>query len=510
MGTYILRRLLLMVPTLLGITFLVFMLVAMAPGGIGAALQVAAGGNLQASSGAAVQQAYLEERYGLDDPVPVQYVRWLARISPLKFGDREQVMPTGEFVRPPKPVKEPLLWRWYADSLPVATTPQRPDLADATPDQRIRMWRQTERDAAGTRFDLTTANTALRSAIVDYVQATDVPNGLRSDLKPNLKVLERHTPKRELPEYKKVEELGRKAIAAYGAAEQERARVIALFRAGPFPKAGVPLIPGVASLAAPDLGTAFSRGRPSIDLIKEHLPVTLLLNIIAIPIIYTVAVPSGIMAATRRGSVLDVGIGTLYIAFYSFPVVLAGVLAIGFLASRDYLNAFPTAGLHSIDASRFTFLPYIDEAGIWRRGYVGDMLWHMFLPVMCLTYTGFAVLSKQTRAAMLENFNADYVRTAKAKGVSAKDVIFRHVFRNSLLPLITIFVTIFPAMLAGSVVVERIFSVRGMGWLVIEAITLRDRELILANTVIIACVNLFALLLADLLYALADPRVSYE
>jgi ABC-type dipeptide/oligopeptide/nickel transport system permease component len=129
---------------------------------------------------------------------------------------------------------------------------------------------------------------------------------------------------------------------------------------------------------------------------------------------------------------------------------------------------------------------------------------------MCLTYTGFAVLSKQTRAAMLENFNADYVRTAKAKGVSAKDVIFRHVFRNSLLPLITIFVTIFPAMLAGSVVVERIFSVRGMGWLVIEAITLRDRELILANTVIIACVNLFALLLADLLYALADPRVSYE
>jgi peptide/nickel transport system permease protein len=138
------------------------------------------------------------------------------------------------------------------------------------------------------------------------------------------------------------------------------------------------------------------------------------------------------------------------------------------------------------------------------------MLWHVVLPVTCLVYGGFAVLSKQTRAAMLDNFNMDYVRTAKAKGVSYKDTVFKHVFRNSLLPLITMFVSIFPAMLAGSVVIERIFTIPGMGNLVIESINLKDRELLLANTMMIAAVNLLALLLADILYSVADPRISYK
>jgi ABC-type dipeptide/oligopeptide/nickel transport system permease component len=510
MGTYIARRLLFMIPTLIGITFLVFMIVALAPGGIGAALQVAAGGTLQASSGAAVQQAYLEDRYGLDDPVAVQYLRWLRRISPVKLGERDQVLPNGEFIRPPKPLKAPMVWNWYADALPVPPPQSPPDIAALSIEARDRLWRSTERQTAEARFELLGATTRLKSALVDYIRAAGIPHALTSDLKPRPSVLHRHTPNRSIPQFAKVREAGVEAIAAYERAQTGRAKLTALFRQLPFQRAGMPVIPGTLSLAAPDLGTAFSKSRPSLDIIMEHLPVTLLLNLLAIPIIYSVAIPSGILAATRKGSVFDVGIGTLYIGFYSFPVVLAGVLAVGFLASRDYANAFPVAGLHSLDAPRFTFLPSRDEGGNLQAGYVLDMLWHMFLPVLCLTYTGFAVLSKQTRAAMLENFNADYVRTAKAKGVAPRDVVFRHVFRNSLLPVITIFVTIFPAMLAGSVVVERIFSVRGMGWLVLEAVTLRDRELILANTVIVAAVNLLALLLADLLYALADPRISYE
>src|SRR5687767_5579574 len=106
MGTYLLRRLLLMIPTLLGISFLVFMIVAAAPGGIGATLTVAAGGNLQASSGVAVQQAYLEDRYGLSEPVLMQYFRWLERVAPIKFGARDQVLPgSSEVVRSPRRVK---------------------------------------------------------------------------------------------------------------------------------------------------------------------------------------------------------------------------------------------------------------------------------------------------------------------------------------------------------------------------------------------------------------------
>jgi ABC-type dipeptide/oligopeptide/nickel transport system permease component len=161
-----------------------------------------------------------------------------------------------------------------------------------------------------------------------------------------------------------------------------------------------------------------------------------------------------------------------------------------------------------------TFLPSFvagpDGSSTFSAGYLLDTLWHLALPVACLVYTGFAVLAKQTRAAMLDNFNQDYVRTAKAKGVPSRVVLMRHVFRNSLLPLITMFVTIFPAMLAGSVIVEKIFSIPGMGSLILEAINLRDRELILANTFMIAVVNLLALLLADILYAFADPRISYD
>ena len=132
------------------------------------------------------------------------------------------------------------------------------------------------------------------------------------------------------------------------------------------------------------------------------------------------------------------------------------------------------------------------------------------MPAAILGLASAGTYARYTRASMLDNLSADYVRTAKAKGVARNDVVVRHVFRNSLLPLITMFVGIFPAMLGGSVVVERIFSVPGMGSLVLDAISNNDRDLILADVLMIAAVNVFALLLADILYAVADPRVSYE
>ena len=521
MATYLVRRLLLMIPTLIGITFLVFVIVASAPGGIGAALQAAGGGgNLQASSGVAVQQAYLEDRYGLADPIVVQYVRWLGRISPLKFGPRDQVLPNGELARQPREIKAPPLWEWFAEELPAAPSvsvePLAPlsGLEDAVradaERSRLLTWRRAERASAESRFALLEATTMLKSALRDYAREADIENGIADDLQPRLSVIAATTPRPELPSWSRVKALGEQSIQRYANAQAARANVLALFSAKPFVASGVPILPKLLWIGPPDFGTAFSRNRPSMDLIADHLPVTLLLNVIAIPIIYLVAVPSGMLAAINRGSFFDVGLGSIYVALYSFPVVLAGVLAIGFLASKDYLGAFPVAGLSSTDHESLLFLPRYNPEGQFEPGFVLDILWHMALPVLCLVYTGFAVLSKQTRAAMLENFNADYVRTARAKGVPNKDVILRHVFRNSLLPLITMFVTVFPAMLAGSVVIERVFSIQGMGWLVIEAVNFRDRELLLANTVMIAAVNLVALLAADILYAFADPRVAYD
>lgn len=506
MSTYIIRRLLLMIPTLFGITFLVFMIIAMSPGGVGAALKVQAGGTMTSQRSVAVLEAYLQDRYGLDDPAVVQYLRWLGRVCPIKFGQRDQIAPDGSTIRPPREVREPMLWRWYADQLP---EPKRAERGEA-PDDPIAAYKAANGRYASARQQFVAARTLAEQAIGRYAAAAGLERAVTPDGKPRAGRLKGHSPDRLLPEWADVEARGAEAIAAYVAAREARFELIAAFRDKPYPQAGFPIIPGLLSVAAPDFGVAYSRGRPVGELILTALPVTLMLNLIAFPIVYLVAIPGGMLAATHRGSILDVGMGGLFIALWSVPVVLAGTLAIGYLASPDYLGAFPVAQLHSAASDSMPFLPGHAADGAFVPGYLLDTLWHICLPVLCLVYTGFAILSKQCRAAMLDNFNADYVRTAKAKGVPEKDLVLRHVFRNSLLPLITMFVTIFPASLAGSIIVERIFTVPGMGSLIIEAINLRDRELLLANTLMIGIVNLLALLLADILYALADPRVAYD
>jgi peptide/nickel transport system permease protein len=137
-------------------------------------------------------------------------------------------------------------------------------------------------------------------------------------------------------------------------------------------------------------------------------------------------------------------------------------------------------------------------------------MWHMVLPVVCLTYGGLAYLSRLTRASMLEVIREDYVRTARAKGLSERVVIFKHAFRNALLPLITIFAFLLPSMFGGSVIIESIFSVPGMGQLGFEAVLSRDYPVIMAITAISAFLTLIGLLISDILYAALDPRIKLE
>jgi peptide/nickel transport system permease protein len=139
-----------------------------------------------------------------------------------------------------------------------------------------------------------------------------------------------------------------------------------------------------------------------------------------------------------------------------------------------------------------------------------DSLWHLALPVTCLTLGSFAFLSKLMRASILENISADFARTARAKGLSDRVVLYRHVLRNSLLPLITVAASILPGLLGGSVIVESIFSIKGMGKLMIDAIYMKDRELVMSETLVVGIIGLVSLLVADVCYAIADPRVSYD
>lgn len=497
-----------MIPTLFGITLLVFMLIALSPGGVGAGLQ--AGTGQMDSSNRAIKEAYLEDRYGLDDPVIVQYFRWLGRVLPIKFGVRDQINGSGEQVSVPKAIKDPPLWSWFVDELPEETELAVHEwLPEDDEVSKARYYRVREREYTQARNRLIAGKGQLNDQLGRAVDELKIKGVIDRNGKVRYDAFPDDEPITEASNWDEIESIGEQLVVDYEEAQKKRAELKAVFMAKPFPDAGFGVLPGV-TIASPDMGVSFTKGRPVLHLIKEQLPVTLLLNLIATPIIYFIAVPCGLLAAVRSGGLFDKMSGALFIALWSFPLPLAGVLAVGYLANKEYmLGVFPVSGVHAANADTMTFLP-TNGANGWEPGFILDTVWHVCLPVMCLVYGGFAVLSKQARAAMLDNFNMDYVRTAKAKGVSGRGVVFRHVFRNSLLPLITMFVTIFPAMLAGSVVVEKIFTINGMGSLTLDAIYLRDRELLLATTTMIAGVNLLALLLADILYAMADPRISYK
>lgn len=184
---------------------------------------------------------------------------------------------------------------------------------------------------------------------------------------------------------------------------------------------------------------------------------------------------------------------------WALPSMWVGQMLIGYFCGPTFMNWFPPAGLSSNAADQLPFFPWL-----------GDRLWHLVLPVFCLTYSGFAYLSKQVRAGMLDNLRADYVRTARAKGLSNTAVVLRHAFRNSIIPVITIMATLLPAMLGGSVIIERIFSIPGMGLLAFEAVTTRDYNVVMAVATIGGVMNLIGLLLADIAYAMVDPRISFE
>lgn len=410
MLTYLLRRLLLMVPTLLGITIVVFTVMAFSPGGV-TAQTLTAGADMKPQEKQALMD-YYNKRYGLDQPMPLQYLRWLNSVSPIGFTQNEQG---------------------------------------------------------------------------DY--------------------------------------------------------------------------DGFSFTKGMDLGESFQYGRPVSEILGERIPITLLLNVVTIPLIYLIAIGVGVKAATDRGGRFDVGSSVSLLALWSVPTMLAGVLLIGFFANVQYLQWFPTAGISSRAAQDMPFLPHWGSlldvlkvflgmlagagaalflsrtrlrslwwvisalcmgsfigiviavqftTGEFVRGFLFDRLWHLVLPIICLSYAGFAGLAKLTRTSVLENLHADYARTARAKGLAEDDVLWKHVFRNSLLPLITVSAGLLPSLLAGSLIVENIFSINGMGQLAVEAVKGRDRELVLSITWVSGFLTLIGYLIADFCYTLVDPRVSYD
>ncbi|MDZ4746176.1 MAG: ABC transporter permease [bacterium] len=249
----------------------------------------------------------------------------------------------------------------------------------------------------------------------------------------------------------------------------------------------------------PDFGKSFQDNRPVWDKIVERVPVTLIMNLLAIIIAYMIAIPTGVYSSTHQGTMFDkLSTFTLF-ALYSLPVFWVGTLAITFLSNPEFLAIFPSNGLRSAGYS--VNWPWYKQ--------LSDMAWHLTLPMIIYVYSDFAFISRQMRSSMLEVVRQDYIRTARAKGLNERAVIYKHALRNALIPLITIVAAIIPNLIGGSVIIETIFSIPGMGQLSYQGLVSRDYPMIMAVFTISAILTLVGMLLADILYSIADPRISY-
>jgi peptide/nickel transport system permease protein len=248
-----------------------------------------------------------------------------------------------------------------------------------------------------------------------------------------------------------------------------------------------------------DLGESFKDRRPVWDKIRERLPVTITLNLIAIFITYLIAIPLGIYSSVRPGSWLDAIATTGVFMLYSLPSFWVGTLILIYFCGGDYFLWFPPAGLHSLD---------YDASWPWIR-QLRDYSWHIAMPVVCETYAAFAALSRYMRSSMLENALQDYVRTARAKGLSEQVVVLKHILRNSLIPMVTLLADLLPALVGGSVIIETIFSIPGIGQLGYQAVLARDYPVVLGLFAISSALTLVGILAADLLLAIVDPRISF-
>lgn len=255
----------------------------------------------------------------------------------------------------------------------------------------------------------------------------------------------------------------------------------------------------LARSARLDFGTSFRDHRPVINIIAERLPITLEINLLSIFIAYVVAIPIGIRSAVRSGSLSDNITTVAMFVFYSLPTFWVAYILLYFLCGGSYLHILPVGGLNS---------PGAENMGAWQ--WLLDRLWHLALPVFCLTYGGFAALSRYMRSGMMEVLRQDYIRTARAKGLPERTVIFKHALRNSIIPIITIIAGLLPSLIGGAVIVETIFNIPGMGRLAFEAVLNRDYPVIMAETLVGAVLTLFGILLSDILYAVADPRIKYD
>ena len=246
-----------------------------------------------------------------------------------------------------------------------------------------------------------------------------------------------------------------------------------------------------------NFGDSFIHEEPVVDLILERVPVSLQFGVISLILTYLVCIILGVQMAVKKDSLFDISSSIVLIVLYSIPPLMLGILLKVFAAGK--LNWFPIGDLYS---------DMYFEKGFW--GQILDRIHHFILPMLCYMVGAFTILTQFMKNNLLEEINKDYVKTARAKGLPKKAVIYKHALRNALVPIATGLGNIFGIFLAGALIIEKIFNIPGIGLLFFESIMSRDYNVIMALIFIQALIFIVGRIVSDLSYMIIDPRIDFS
>lgn len=256
-----------------------------------------------------------------------------------------------------------------------------------------------------------------------------------------------------------------------------------------------------AGILRGDFGNSYVTKQPVMNLISDRFFWSLFFTLTSVFLAYLFSIPAGMKAAASPGSAFDKSTSFLLGFLYSLPVFWVATLLLMTLSNPSVMALFPSSGVGPLQGF---------QAGSSWLQKLGATLPYLILPTIAYTYGSLAFLTGTVRATMIENLGQDYIRTARAKGLSEKTILWKHALRNSLLPLITVFSTVFPVALGGSVILESIFTIPGMGLTIYQSIDAKDYPVTIAVFAFSGLITMLGFLLSDILYSLADPRITFE
>jgi peptide/nickel transport system permease protein len=487
-------RLLLMVPTTLGVAALIFTIYHLAPGDPATVMMgVGSGGDMAQGADVEAKVDAFRIEHGLDRHPVIQFLDYVGPLnlsrdghgwfdSPYSERKVEEVsLGDGTVVAEGKPL--------HIDYLPDTSDADRGALDEARfalVDDGGDEASWAAATAALVRFD-EAAYPALLTTLYDLRLESDTRGPAIDRLSLALREATGHEPVVSAP---RLEEVGKTALIRHWFGwyytEGGGARVR---NTGKKPWGGLLLF---------ELGDEMQAKTPVSEELWKRLQVTVPLSLMAVLLSYLIALPLGIFSVRKQGTRLDGSVTVGLFILYSIPSFWAGLMLI-LIFGKTGIDLLPVLGLHDKDAETFS-----------TGRYVWDTLLHCILPVATMTYGSLAYLSRQMRGGMLEVIRQDYIRTARAKGLSERVVIYKHALRNSMIPVLTLLASILPILIGGSIIVEAVFNLPGMGKYALEGLYRRDFNIIMATTLFVGVMTQVGILLSDITYSLVDPRIRHS